>query len=164
MIKEIRNLPHTIDGIQEVQIYLPEEIYSGPYVNLSPDIFFIVNDYKSTVEISFPKKTFEPFPSIEMRTGGHLPEGVFMARGDIFRNIKLENIFILDIAPTIWPLYNIEIPAQIDGRVISECFNPEVLRSLNIRKGGEIPVDRADVNEIGDIEEMKKMLKSLGYM
>ena len=164
LIKELESLPLTINGIQEVQIYLPEEIYSGPYVNLSPDIFFIINNYKSTVEISFPKKTFEPSPSIEMRTGGHLPEGIFMARGDIFRNIKLENIFILDISPTILALYDLEIPAQIDGRVISECINPEVLRSLNIRKGEEIPVDRAETTEKGDLEEMKKMLKSLGYM
>jgi hypothetical protein len=61
-------------------------------------------------------------------------------------------------------LYDIEIPAQIDGTVISQCIRPEVLRSLNIRKGDEISVDRADVSGKGELEEMKKMLKSLGYM
>jgi len=164
LVDELNHLTESLDGVYGVEIYLPELIYSGPYVDLAPDILFTINKYRASVEIDLTKEAFVYSPSLEMRTGGHRMEGVFIAKGDIFRNVQLQNISILDIAPTIMALYNMEIPSQMDGRVITECIRPELLSSMNIRKSKEIYEEKQTVKEKGDLEEMKKMLKSLGYI
>ena len=166
LIQEIKNLPSNVADIHQVKIYLPEELYSGPFVNLSPDIFFVIDNNRSTIEIDFSKEAFKASPSLEMRTGGHQPEGVFIARGPFFNNIKLKNVSILDITPTILAQYDLEIPSQMDGKVLIECINPEVLESMNIRIGKtkEVSDDQQQSMQEGDLEEMKSILKSLGYM
>jgi predicted AlkP superfamily phosphohydrolase/phosphomutase len=164
LIQEIKRLKENVNGISNVHVIFPEQIYTGHYVQLSPDIFFVVNDYQSTVEIDFAKEIFVPSPSIEMRTGGHLPEGVFIAKGPIFNNVRLHDISVLDIAPTILALYNIEIPSQIDGKVITDAIKPEVLKSVIINKTKDDSDKQKLVEEKGDLDEMKKMLQSLGYM
>jgi len=166
LIQEVKNLPRNIEGIERVQVYLPEEIYSGPYINLSPDIFFVLNDYKSTVEIDFSNKPFVPSPSIEMRTGGHQTDGVFFAKGASFKNIAVQDVSILDITPTVMALYDLEVSSEFDGKVLTECIRPEVLESMNIRfgKDEEVSHSQRKAMEEGDLEEMKSMLKSLGYM
>jgi len=166
LIQDIKDLSHTVNGIHQVQIYVPEEIYSGPFVDLSPDIFFIINNHKSTVEIDFSREDFVASPSLQMRTGGHQPDGIFIARGDIFRNIRMGNVSILDIAPTIMALYGFEIPSQMDGKALTECIKPKVLESMNIRIGKDkkVPDDQQEGVQEGELEEMKNMLKSLGYM
>ena len=101
-----------------------------------------------------------------MRTGGHLPIGVFIAKGNVFRKIGMKNVSVLDITPTILALYDIAIPSEIDGKVITKCMKPQVLKSMKIkiRKDQSISTDKSKIKEKGDLEEMKKVLKSLGYM
>jgi len=163
LIKELQSLPEKYSGIISVHVLLPEQIYSGPYTNLSPDILFVVNDYHSTVEIPFTKKVFELHPSIDLRTGGHRSNGVFIARGDVFKNTSI-NPSILDIAPTILALYDVEIPEKMDGKVLTECIKPEVVQAMNIRYGKGLDDTDDQVEDKGDLEEMKDLLKSLGYM
>jgi predicted AlkP superfamily phosphohydrolase/phosphomutase len=164
LIQELDQMSENIDGIKQVEMFLPEKIYSGPYVNLAPDILFVINGYRSSVEIDITKEPFSNSPSIDLRTGSHRSDGVFMAKGDIFRNIRLQNVSVLDIAPTILALYDVEIPSQIDGRVITESISPQILQSMNIRRSKEIIDVKDQVEEKGDLEEMKKTLESLGYM
>ena len=166
LMREINRLPHTVSSINDVNIFLPEEIYSGPNVNLSPDIFFIVNNHKSTVEIDFSKEVFLNSPSIAMRSGGHHMDGVFIANGETFRNSEIQNISILDVAPTILALFDIEIPTEIDGRFLAESIKPEILESINVRlsKEANISDNNPGLVSKGDMKEMKGMLKSLGYM
>ena len=164
--KELESLPHSIEGITDIKIYLPQEIYSGPSVSLSPDILFIINDHKSTVEIDLPREMFLATPSIKMRTGGHKMDGIFIAKGDTFKNIAIKDVSILDIAPTITALYNLEVPTEIDGKVLIECIRTEVLKSMDIRfrKDEQLSDSRHQAMEDQDLEDMKSMLKSLGYM
>jgi len=166
LIEAIKALPKTVKGVEQVDIFLPEEIYSGQFVNLSPDILFIVNDYKCTVEIDLHKKEFRTSPSLLMRTGGHQPDGIFIASGSVFNKMKIPQASVLDICPTVLSLYDLDIPSQIDGRVITEAIKPEVLDTLklNIRPSRETSVQQTDEMGEENLEDMKKLLKSLGYM
>jgi predicted AlkP superfamily phosphohydrolase/phosphomutase len=164
LLREIINLPKQNIGINEVNIFLPEEIYSGPFTDCSPDIFFIVNGYSSTVEIDFSKKVFDAYPSIEMRTGGHLPDGVFIAKGGAFTKGRSESVSILDVTPTILALYGIEIPDHMDGRVLTEALCPDVCKEVKIRSFISDKPQVSNETTQNELKEMKKMLKSLGYM
>lgn len=165
LIEDIRRLPENVAGIREVEVILPEVIYSGPYVNLSPDIFFVINNYKTTVEVDLARDPFVNSPSIDMRTGGHQPDGVFMVRGYGIRQSRLKDLSVLDIAPTILALFGIDIPSQIDGKVIDACLKPDAVKSAGAAVSEEQGIgENRPIEETGDLDEMKKMLKSLGYM
>jgi len=164
IIEELRRVPDTVDGVQKVDILLPEELYTGPLVDRSPDILFVVNEYRASVEVDLTKDAFVPTPSIGLRTGSHRANGVFLARGAAFQNVQLGEISILDIAPTILSLFDLEIPAEMDGRVITECITPELVKSLNIRRSEKGELQDTSIEDKGDLDEMKKMLEALGYM
>ncbi len=163
LIGELKNLPNRYKGIKSVDIILPEEVYNGPKVNLSPDIFFVVNNYEATVEIPFDKVKFSDMPSVLLRTGSHRSNGIFLAKGTIFKNVKL-NPSILDIAPTILALYGIDIPSHIDGKVMKESIKENILGEMKINIiDEENKKDSVQADE-EETEKMKQMLKSLGYL
>ena len=166
LIDSIAKLSDELPGITNVKILLPEDIFSGPHVNLSPDILFIINDYQSTVEIDFNQNPFVSNPSLGLRTGGHRADGIFIAKGNFFRhNLKID-VSILDIVPTILSLYQCQIPALMDGNVLIDSIQPD--------KIGEVSTEKTDIAkhgfamqkglENGELEDMKDMLKSLGYL
>ena len=71
---------------------------------------------------------------------------------------------ILDIAPTILALYDIEIPKNMDGSVLTQSFTEESLKKMNIRFGKEFDETEGKTEDQGSLDEMKNLLKSLGYM
>lgn len=162
IVQSLENLPNEFDEIKSVELIFPEDIYTGKYSELSPDIFFIINKYEATVEIPFKKDIFIQEPSVYMRTGSHRPKGVFMAAGDNFKKTEIKPR-IIDIAPTILALYGIEIPESIDGTVLTDCIKEDKLKSMNIKKGKGIVDSNIEQNE-EDMDKMKDMLTSLGYM
>ena len=86
-----------------------------------------------------------------------------MARGNMFKKIKIRTS-ILDIAPTILAIYGIEIPNRMDGRVLTECIHPDILTAMDIRVEEELVDDERDTMNEDDLNEMKAMMESLGYM
>jgi predicted AlkP superfamily phosphohydrolase/phosphomutase len=166
LIEAIKSLPNEYPGISNVKVYLPEEIYTGPYVNLAPDIFFIVNDYKSTVEIGFSPSAFVDKPSIDLRTGGHRTDGIFIAKGKHFRQDTEIKVSILDIAPTVISLFKLPIPSSMDGKIIIDAIRPELITDISSSSSNYEPEE--DIMQKGmkkgDLEDMKKMLNSLGYL
>lgn len=163
LIKALNELPDKISGIRSIEIILPENVYQGPYVNLSPDIFFIVNDYQATVEIPFDKSIFSDNPSVFLRTGSHRSEGIFMAKGALFKNKKVHPS-ILDITPTILALYQAEIPENMDGKVLVDILKEEFVKHLDIRMSNVSAKDIQDESNEEELEKMKEMLKNLGYL
>lgn len=165
LLDELRKLAEEIEGIDRVDVFLPENIYSGPKTHLAPDIFFMINDHRTSFELELDEAPFKPFPSLDLRSGGHAAEGVFLATGSIVENVVIENISLLDVAPTILYMLDQPIPSSMDGRVITECIKKDYLKAHDIRMTDDFSPDEASKKDGGnDINEMKKMLKSLGYM
>jgi predicted AlkP superfamily phosphohydrolase/phosphomutase len=163
LIKALKELPDKFPPIRSVEIVLPENVYQGPHVNLSPDIFFIINDYEATVEIPFDKRIFSDKPSVLLRTGSHRSEGIFMAKGPIFKNIKVKPS-ILDIAPTILALFKTDIPDNIDGNVLVDTLKDEFVKKIDIKVKKTSAKDIQDESSEEELEKMKEMLKNLGYL
>ena len=44
---------------------------------------------------------------------------------------------VLDLAPNILAMYGHPIPADIDGRLLTECMDTDYVRVLDIRSGEE---------------------------
>lgn len=96
----------------------------------------------------------------------HDPYGIFIACGPDIKILeeKLQNLEIIDIAPTILHIFNVPIPSDVDGKVIKEIFKPtsEILtRKVQYKKSS-----KKEKTPLMSEEEkiIKKRLKTLGYI
>ena len=123
IIAELRKLkdPQTDEDIVE-NVYRREELYSGPYVDEAPDIVLSLRGtYKASNSLT--AETVLGVNSGDDIKGAHRMDGVFIASGpDVVKGIMIEGANILDVMPTILRLLDVEIPGDLDGRVLSEII------------------------------------------
>lgn len=104
------------------RIFKKEEIYSGPYIENAPDIITLLKGgYKFSNSLN-TKNIITKLRSIE---GSHRLYGILIAHGpEINKNVMVKNARIIDLAPTILHIFNIEIPQYMDGFVLKKIFRP----------------------------------------
>lgn len=143
-----------------------EEIYSGPCVDMAPDLLIV------------PTETYSAFGDFEFfshslvssapQTGFHRMKGVFIMRGEgVRRGMILNNINIMDVVPTILKAMNLPIPSDLDGKVPIEAFKPSHLKAHPIRYKTMRPT-RTPILKFKWTKEdeklVKQRLKALGYL
>jgi len=153
-LREIKDPENSQNIIQDV--FRREDIYHGPYILEAPDIIFLTNnlEYVATDRIYGNNIVSTPF---RKGRGTHRMNGIFIAHGPDIKDTG-ENIGrarITDLAPTILYMFNLEIPKDIDGKVLTSIFKPDstiARRSIKYRK----------ITEQEKIEEkIKKMKKRM---
>jgi len=125
LIDKLESVKDPITGERVVErVYKKEEIYFGHYLDNAPDLtVWLRNGY---IGGGFSKKGeivgITPFRG----TGQHDLEGIFIASGlEIKKNEVINNVEIIDIAPTILHIFGIPIPKDMDGRVLKEIFEED---------------------------------------
>jgi predicted AlkP superfamily phosphohydrolase/phosphomutase len=105
-------------------IYTKDRIYSGQFYDTAPDIIYFDSTW-----LNYPLRVFE-FGSRKLiapnpiYTGAHRMEGVFMGAGpDITHKIYM-NMNLIDLAPTILHMLGMNVPTDMDGKVLTEVFDP----------------------------------------
>ena len=102
------------------KVYRKEEIYHGKYLFEAPDL---VVDQAKGVHITSGIGQRSIFDSPRRWQAENKKTGLFMAYGpNIKKGWKIENISILDLAPTILHLMGLSVPDDMDGRVLEEIF------------------------------------------
>ena len=105
------------------KVYRSEDIYHGKYLDQAPDIIYEQGRGVYSVG-GIGRKDYFAEPT--KWKAENLKYGIFLAYGpDIRDSGKIDDISILDIAPTILHLMNIPIPKDMDGRVLKEIFKEE---------------------------------------
>ncbi len=149
------------------KVYRREEIYSGPCLANAPDLL---------VE---PAETYEMqeavgeniFESVSMNripiSAKHHKEGILMVYGKrgMREGVRISDVKLVDIAPTMLHILGLPIPYEIDGRVIKEVISEEGLRNNPI-KYHDIPLQMGRGGAISREEEaaIVKQLRGMGYM
>jgi arylsulfatase A-like enzyme len=93
-----------------------------------------------------------------------------MAGGPIIGGFRLQKAHILDLFPTILHLLGLPVPDDVDGRVLTETFNPQFLKTSPVRRvpsydflstgqGESAESSRHELNK-----ELLEELRSLGYI
>ncbi|AIJ04926.1 type I phosphodiesterase/nucleotide pyrophosphatase 2 [Methanocaldococcus bathoardescens] len=161
VIAILKNLedPNTNEKVVE-KIWKKEEIYSGEYLEIMPDILIEPINETSYINYGFDNlwkgQTFsEPTP---LTYSTHTLRGIFLAYGKgIKKGYKIENAKIYDIVPTILHIFGLPIPNDMDGRVLMEIFEKD---SEFVKREPKY-VDPSYYEKKQEDEKLKKAIKNL---
>jgi predicted AlkP superfamily phosphohydrolase/phosphomutase len=173
-LKELKD-PRTNEPIIK-RILRRQEIFHGPYVNEAPDLIL---DWWETSHFStshsFPEDMLKPAveirerrPSTRAEWGGtHRRDGILIAHGEAFKkDAEMRGAQLIDMAPTILYLMGQPVPADMDGRVLEELFEPAFIAANRVQVGGRAGLDAEQGAQYSDEEAaiVEERLKGLGYI
>lgn len=163
------------------RVFRREELYWGPCLDRAPDLIVHLADYAYTIDWYLPVADSSAARSSSVvdkltgryavNCGSHRPTGILMLRGpDIRRAVTLQSNQIYDLAPTLLYLMGQSVPADMDGRVLTEAITPERLARQPLERteqghvadGGAFA--EAEVYSDADTELVSERLRSLGYL
>ena len=149
------------------EVYMREEIYSGPYLERAPDILFDCYDgrYLPFVSRGFPTNALTGLP--HLISGSHRRNGLVILKGKPFqRGISLPDYRIEDVAPTILYVLGYGVPSDMDGRVMTEACTQEYLSAHPIRRveSSWTPTSNASGYTAAEEAAVIETLKELGYI
>ena len=164
-------IPHPETGAPLVEtVYERDDLYQGPHAHLAPDLTVVLSDWRyRTIGLHDFTTNRLISPSFGP-TGDHRMEGVFIARGTAFRPGATlgADAALLDIAPTVLHLMGVPVPADMDGRVLTEILDPSIVSAPNpvdlpsaVTEPGE-PVAVAYTEE--EDAAIQQRLADLGYL
>lgn len=150
--EQLRN--EIVEGLEKISVkaHRREEIYTGEYLELAPDIIIEMDDYVNTVisRVGYGTEFIKGFDGSHRKANG-----LFIARGPAIKESFEMEAKIYDVAPTILHMFGIPIPKDMDGRVLKEIFKDD---SLIARR----EIIYKEVDERKRIKEGIKELKRLG--
>jgi len=149
--------------------YRREDIYEGPYVDQAPDIVLELEE-GFNITNNFIAKNY--ITKREKLRGCHSRKGIFIASGDeLKKGVRLSGseIYIWDLAPTILHYFNLPIPYECDGRVLTEIFEESSEtrgRDVHYADAKEKHFRRGEEKKLTEVQQKKieERLRNLGYL
>ncbi len=165
------------------RVYRSADVYHGNYTSGAPDLILDWWDGTTfTIAKSHPKFTGQPvafYPASPPRpgqdiTGIHRRDGILVAAGPQLAArgaAEAPPADLIDIAPTALALLGLDVPAEMDGRVLVDVTRAGVRAERQgppVRRGGSAEIDER-TNEVQvyserDEERIAQRLTDLGYM
>jgi len=106
-----------------------------------------------------------------MPSGNHnlKQPGILLLTGpSINHGLELKQVNVLDLAPTILALAGLPVARDMNGRIISEAFNPQYLSTMETRfieSYGRRLIKSTDLDKKSAVDkDIIEKLKSLGYI
>lgn len=162
--------PATGDRIVK-RVLTKEEAFPGPAISEAPDLTLVLRDHGFvSIARDNPMVLRRPRP-----TGTHYPEGIFMARGPgIRRGVELEQLSILDVAPTLLYSLGLAIPEDFEGKVPFRVFEAAYLDAHPVTIGpptqpveafaGSSSAKQKKTYSAEEEEHIYTQLRALGYI
>ncbi len=160
--------PDTGDPVVE-RVYRREEIYSGPYLEMAPDLQVMTVDRAYLASKPLPLETIMITPS-NASPGVHRYHGILGMIGPLVANgYHVTGARIIDVAPTILHLLGAAVPEDMDGEVLTHALDEDYLRKHPVQSGP--PVNGGEGSGItrrvfseAETQRIEESLRGLGYM
>jgi predicted AlkP superfamily phosphohydrolase/phosphomutase len=151
-------------------IWRREDLYNGPHIDEAPDIQFLPGDMTNKPLGTLDLTSNKFITPVYGNSGDHRMHGIILGRGpELRRGAKVEGARIIDFAPTILHSFGVEIPPDMDGRVLEEFFTEQYLieNPVRVSKPTGLEYDAPDKSPSmteEESEEIKARLRGLGYL
>ncbi|CAG0929004.1 hypothetical protein TFLX_01224 [Thermoflexales bacterium] len=166
VIDALQTLTDPATGKPLVDRVIPrEKAAHGPYADQGADLHLILDGYRTIAFPLFATDGRVLTPQIRGDSGCHRLHGVFIGSGPAFAvGAAAAAPKIIDLAPTILHILNVPVPADMDGRVLSEALIPE-LRARVPQVGAAAPATQTQVDFTEEEQaEVEERLRALGYL
>lgn len=154
-----------------------DEVYEGPYLDQAPDLLLAWWEGKGfSAKTSLPQDQGKPVvgeaaAEVSGRaewSGTHRLDGVLAVRGSGIKvGAQVTGARIMDLAPTILHILGEPIPDDMDGRVLTEIFDPADIERRPVSYRTATPGSEAEESATYSEEEgemIRKRLQDLGYL
>jgi len=146
-----------------------EDAFSGPHLERLPDIIVQFQPgYAGGPGLWGDWLTPVPLDQLRKVSGMHRMEGLLIAAGPTLRReAKTEGATLCDIAPTVLYALGLPRPATMEGRVLTDLFDPEYVGNHPVETT-EVSLPTAEPSHAGlsrrEQDEIAERLRALGYM
>jgi predicted AlkP superfamily phosphohydrolase/phosphomutase len=151
-------------------IWRREDLYTGPHSEESPDLQFLPADMSNKPLGTLDLTSNKFITPVYGNSGDHRMHGILIGRGpELRRGARIEDARIIDYAPTILHSFGVEVPSDMDGRVLEEMFTAEYMSANPVRMSEATGLDynapgKSPVMTEEESEEIRARLRGLGYL
>jgi predicted AlkP superfamily phosphohydrolase/phosphomutase len=149
-------------------IWRREDLYTGSHIEQAPDIQFLPSDMSNKPLGTLDLTSNKFITPVYGNSGDHRMHGIMLGRGsELRRGSQVEGARIIDYAPTILHSFGVEVPSDMDGRVLEEIFTAEYMASNPVRISD---ASSYEASENGgamtdeESEEIRERLRGWGYL
>jgi len=148
-------------------IWRREDLYTGPHIEESPDLQFLPADMSNKPLGTLDLTSNKFITPVYGNSGDHRMHGIFLGRGpELRRGAGVEGARIIDYAPTILHSFGVEVPADMDGRVLEEIFTDQYMAQNPVRLTDAAFAENEKAGAMTDEEsdEIRERLRGWGYL
>lgn len=162
-LMQIRH-PETGEPLVE-KIYDQHELYNGPLSEMGPDMTVVLKDWNYRTIGLHEFTTHKTISPAFGPTGDHRLEGMIVGVGPAFeQGAAPKGANLRDIAPTILHLLGVPVPADMDGRVLTELLKPEFCQGLQTQEAVASGQASAGGHSAEEEALIQQRLADLGYL
>jgi predicted AlkP superfamily phosphohydrolase/phosphomutase len=152
-IKKVKD-PDTKENII-TRVLRRDHIFYGDWVENAPDLVV-----EAVPHCSIRSQRIGNVFSQSLQSGDHRMNGIFIAYGPGIKKGRIDQISIFDVCPTLLAMLGLDIPADMDGNVITELFKEGITIKEAEASQREI---HQNVYTEKEEETLKNRLSALGY-
>ena len=156
-------------------VYRREEVYFGPQVPRAGDLLIdwnydlVVSGYRMPLPTGGELVVDRGADVVERRnvSGDHRPEGILLLAGPAVRpGATLHGAQIADLAPTLLYLLGVAVPEDLDGRVLTQALDPDLVAAHPVRYRPQetAPAPVGQPLSPADEDLVLRRLRDLGYV
>lgn len=175
LIDQLSQLRDPVTGSPLIrEIYTAQQLYQGPAADYGPDLILDVSDATCNVLTNFRRgatkeeKKSDYYVLDGREFGRHSNDGIFVFSGpDFNRGPTSAPGTVLDLPATLLHLYEVPIPEDYDGSVLTQVMAPQFLEAHPIRSqpGDDETFDLWQLEQTSDeTDELLSHLQALGYI
>jgi predicted AlkP superfamily phosphohydrolase/phosphomutase len=147
--------------------YRREDLYSGEFAELAPDIVLVLNaEYEFGPGTARRSLSRVSASRVRRSSANHRPDGILaMAGPGIKEGSRLGRACLIDVPATILWALGLEVPEEMDGRVLTEAFDDELAARHPVRRGSVTNQHASDgVYSRDEERQLAAHLRDLGYL
>jgi predicted AlkP superfamily phosphohydrolase/phosphomutase len=149
-------------------IWRREDLYTGPHIDEAPDIQFLPADMTNKPLGTLDLTSNKFITPVYGNSGDHRMHGILLGRGPELRTgMLVEGARIIDFAPTILHSFGVEVPSDMDGRVLEEIFTEQYMAENPVRTSQAaeyVAPESTGAMTDEESEEIRQRLRGLGYL